>query len=54
MGADHAGVRLKAILVDRLRTNGHYVLDLGTFDETPVDFSDIAQRTCAAVLDGLS
>jgi ribose 5-phosphate isomerase B len=52
VGGDHAGVRLKAILVDGLRADGHEVLDLGTFDETPVDFPEIAQRTCAAVLDG--
>ncbi len=52
VGGDHAGVWLKAILVARLRTDGHDVLDLGTFDESPVDFPDIAQRTCAAVLEG--
>jgi ribose 5-phosphate isomerase B len=52
VGGDHAGVRLKAILVDRLRTDGNEVVDLGTFDDTPVDFPEIAQRTCAAVLDG--
>jgi ribose 5-phosphate isomerase B len=52
VGGDHAGVRLKAILINGLRADGHEVLDLGTFDETPVDFPEIAQRTCAAVLDG--
>ena len=52
VGGDHAGIRLKVVLVERLRTDGHEVADLGTFDETPVDFPDIAQRTCAAVLDG--
>lgn len=52
VGGDHAGVQLKAILVERLRTDGHNVIDLGTFDQTPVDFPEIAQRICAAVLDG--
>lgn len=52
VGGDHAGVQLKAILVDRLRTDGHNVIDLGTFDQTPVDFPEIAQRICAAVLAG--
>ena len=52
LGGDHAGVRLKAVLVDRLRAEGHEVRDLGTFDETPVDFPEIAERICTAVLDG--
>ena len=52
VGADHVGVQLKATLVDRLRTDGHNVIDLGTFDQTPVDFPEIAQRICATVLDG--
>lgn len=52
IGGDHAGVGLKAILVDRLCADGHEVQDLGAFDETPVDFPVVAQRVCAAVLDG--
>lgn len=52
VGGDHAGVRLKTLLVDTLRADGHDILDLGTSDETPVDFPAIAQRTCAAILGG--
>ena len=52
VGGDHAGFQLKALLVEALRADGHEILDLGTFDEAPVDFPDIAQRTCAAILDG--
>lgn len=52
VGGDHAGVGLKALLVDTLGAEGHDVLDVGTFGETPVDFTDIAQQTCAAILDG--
>lgn len=52
VGGDHAGVRLKAILVDRLRADDHEVLDVGSFDETPVDFPDVAERVCASVLGG--
>ena len=52
VGGDHAGVHLKAILIDRLRADDHEVLDVGCFDETPVDFPDVAERVCASVLDG--
>lgn len=52
LGGDHAGFRLKAILIESLRADGHDVLDLGSFDESPVDFPHVAERICAAVLDG--
>lgn len=52
IGGDHAGVRLKEVLVEALRADGHEVHDVGTFDDRPVDFPVIAQRLCAAVLDG--
>lgn len=50
MGGDHAGFRLKALLVDRLCDDGHEVQDVGCFDERSVDFPDIARQVCAAVL----
>lgn len=43
---------MKAILIESLRADGHDVLDLGSFDESPVDFPQVAERICAAVLDG--
>jgi ribose 5-phosphate isomerase B len=52
VGGDHAGFRLKAVLVDCLCGDGHEVQDVGCFDETSVDFPDIARRVCAAVLAG--
>ena len=52
LGGDHAGFRLKAILIGSVRADGHDALDLGSFDESPVDFPQVAERICAAVLDG--
>ena len=52
VGGDHAGFRLKAVLVDCLCGDGHEVHDVGCFDETSVDFPDIARRVCEAVLAG--
>src|SRR5678816_119706 len=43
-GADHAGVALKRQLVDYLRGLGDQVEDLGTNDETSVDYPDFGAR----------
>lgn len=45
IGSDHAGFRLKALLVERLKGLGHEVLDLGTDSSDPVDYPAF----CAAV-----
>lgn len=45
IGADHAGFRLKALLISRLEELGHEVSDFGTDSEEPVDYPAI----CAAV-----
>ena len=52
VGGDHAGFPLKARLLDEIRSLGHEVIDLGCFDEQPVDFPDIARLVCGMVLDG--
>lgn len=52
IGGDHAGFSLKPFIADWLRQNGHELLDLGSFDEQPVDFPDIAAAVCAAIKDG--
>jgi ribose 5-phosphate isomerase B len=52
LGADHAGVALKAALRAAVETAGHAALDLGTQGEASVDYPDFADATCAAVLDG--
>ena len=52
IGADHAGFALKQQLAQRLREDGHEVLDLGTTSEAPVDYPDIAEAVARSVLDG--
>lgn len=51
-GSDHAGFDLKAKLLPMLREKGHEICDMGSFDEAPVDFPDIAQKVCARILCG--
>ena len=52
LGADHAGVALKAALKAWLEAAGHPTLDMGTHGTESVDYPDFAAATCAAVLDG--
>ena len=52
IGADHAGFQLKAAIGDLLRSLGHEVLDVGTFNENPSDYPDYAEAVGRAVLDG--
>jgi ribose 5-phosphate isomerase B len=49
VGSDHAGWPLKSSLVAYLKTLGHDVVDVGSFDDKPVDFPDIARKVCAKV-----
>ncbi|GAA2450086.1 RpiB/LacA/LacB family sugar-phosphate isomerase [Agromyces soli] len=52
VGADHAGFPLTGFVKEQLTALGHEIVDVGTFDETPVDFPDITARTAHAVLSG--
>ena len=52
IGADHAGVNLKAALVDWLKKEGHTVQDLGPSDGTAVDYPDFASRVARFVAEG--
>lgn len=52
LAADHAGFPLKARLAERLRGQGHEVLDLGAADATPSDWPDFAAGVAEAVLAG--
>lgn len=49
VGSDHAGWPLKSSLVAFLKTLGHDVIDVGSFDDKPVDFPDVARKVCAKV-----
>jgi ribose 5-phosphate isomerase B len=52
IGADHAGFALKQHLIARLRELGHTPEDLGTHDETPVDYPPICAAVARAVAAG--
>jgi ribose 5-phosphate isomerase B len=52
IGGDHAGFGLKQQLVPWLESLGHTVHDCGAHSADPVDFPDIAQRLCGAILKG--
>ncbi|HLJ60748.1 MAG TPA: RpiB/LacA/LacB family sugar-phosphate isomerase [bacterium] len=52
IGGDHAGFRLKTVIIQAVKDLGHDVTDHGSYDETPVDFPDVTRRVCADVLDG--
>jgi glycine hydroxymethyltransferase len=53
IGCDHAGVALKAKLVDYLKGRGMSVTDVGSFDATAADdYTDFAIQVCEAVAEG--
>lgn len=52
IGSDHAGFPLKATVVEHLERLGHEVSDVGSYDDKPVDFPEIAQAVTRAVTDG--
>ena len=49
IGSDHAGFPLKGMVVDYIRSLGHAVEDVGSYDERPVDFPDIARSLTDAI-----
>ena len=46
VGTDHAGVELRAKLVDYLQQQGHEVIDHGAYNDKSVDYPDYAQLVC--------
>lgn len=49
IGADHAGFPLKETLRVHIKEQGHEVIDLGTFDESSVDYPDLAREVAEKV-----
>jgi len=49
---DHAGFRLKPFVKDLLERLGHDVVDVGTEDDSPVDFPLVTQRVTGLVVQG--
>lgn len=52
VGSDHAGFPMKAAVIEHIRSLGHEVEDVGSYDEKPVDFPDIARKVTGAVTAG--
>ncbi|UOK73686.1 ribose 5-phosphate isomerase B [Ancylobacter polymorphus] len=52
IGSDHAGWMLKGAVIDHIRSLGHEVIDVGSYDDKPVDFPDIARQVAAKVTSG--
>lgn len=52
VGADHAGFDLKQIIAADLRQRGHEVIDKGTDSTEAVDYPDVTEAVCKAVIDG--
>lgn len=52
LASDHAGVALKARVIEQLRKEGHEADDLGTCTTDPVDYPDYAKAVALAVLSG--
>ena len=43
IGSDHAGWLLKQTLIEHVTGLGHEVVDVGSYDDKPVDFPDVAR-----------
>ena len=50
IAADHAGFRLKVLILEFLKTLGHDIVDLGTQSEEPVDYPDYARAVAQEIL----
>lgn len=49
IGSDHAGWPLKQTVIDHIRKLGHDIIDVGSYDDRPVDFPDIARAVAQKV-----
>jgi len=54
IATDHAGIDLKDITVEMLRSKGHEVEDLGPYSKDRVDYPDYAVKVCESVLNDTS
>ena len=52
LGADHGGFPLRKTVIDTIDSCNYKVLDLDTFDETPVDYPDYAKSVAESVIGG--
>src|SRR3954447_3728631 len=52
VGSDHAGWALKGAVIEHIRALGHEVVDVGSYDDEPVDFPDVARKVAAKITSG--
>lgn len=52
IGSDHAGWALKGAVVAHLQELGHEVVDVGSYDDKPVDFPDVARQVAGKITAG--
>lgn len=52
VGSDHAGFALKQETAERLRREGHELIDVGTHSAEPCDYPDFAAGVGRALVDG--
>jgi ribose 5-phosphate isomerase B len=52
LAADHAGFQYKNQIAANLQESGHEILDLGTHDDTPVDYPDYGFAVGEAIASG--
>ena len=52
IASDHAGIDLKARVLEVVRGEGHEVHDLGPTDSNPVDYPDFGHKVATAVIAG--
>ena len=52
IGSDHAGFPLKSTIVEHIKSLGHEVIDVGSYDPNPVDFPDVAKNVTASIIAG--
>ena len=51
IGADHAGIEIKAFVKDLFEQRGHEVIDMGPYSKDRVDYPDLAEKVCKKVLE---
>jgi ribose 5-phosphate isomerase B len=54
IGSDHAGFRLKTVVIEHLLGAGHQIIDVGTDSEAPVDYPKFCAASAREVIQGRS
>jgi len=52
VACDHAGFPLKDEVISVIQSSGNDVIDLGTYNQEPVDYPDYAEKAARAILQG--